>query len=63
MEQNTAIPTEEKPQKRNTGLIIAIVVVVVICCCLIGACAAVYFGYDYLDDPLGIYGLMPVLSM
>jgi flagellar basal body-associated protein FliL len=63
MEQNMGTPTEEKPQKNNAGLIIAIVAVVVICCCAIAACAALYFGYDLLGDPLDLYSSIPVLMV
>ena len=60
MDQNMGTPLEEAPKKKNTGLIVAIIVVVVLCCCCIAAFAALYFGYDALGDPLGIYGLIPM---
>ena len=60
MEQNIETPLEEEPKKTNTGLIIAIVAVVLLCCCIIAACAALYFGYDALGDPLDIYGAISV---
>jgi flagellar basal body-associated protein FliL len=62
MEQNAGTPPEETPKKTNSGLIIAIIVVVVLCCCCIAGLAAIYFGYDALGDPLGIYSSIPAFG-
>ncbi len=63
MEENIINNTPDgEPKKRNTGLIIAIVVVVVLCCCVVAGCAALYFGYDSLGDPLGFYGALPIVA-
>lgn len=56
MTENVEAPTP--PKKTNTGLIVAIVALLFLCCCCI-ALVALYFGYDALGDPLGIYGLLP----
>jgi len=50
----------EAPKKNNTLLIVGIVLVVLCCCCL-ALLVALYFGYDSLGDPLGIYGALPRL--
>jgi hypothetical protein len=62
MDQNVQTFPEDTPKKRNNGVIIAVVVVALLCCCAIAACAALYFGYDSLGDPLGIYGAIPRIS-
>ncbi len=48
---------QAEPKKSNTTTIIVIVVAVLLCCCC--SIVGLYFGYDYLGDPLGIYGLLP----
>lgn len=53
-------PEPEAPKKTNIWLIVGIVVIVLCCCCVVGA-IALYFGYDKLGDPLGIYGALPRL--
>ncbi|MBV6402753.1 MAG: hypothetical protein CNIPEHKO_03066 [Anaerolineales bacterium] len=57
-EMNDQMPTE--PKKNNTTTIIIIVAVVLLCCCC--SMLAMFFGYDYLGDPLGIYGALPALT-
>jgi hypothetical protein len=63
MDQNVQTLPEEAPKKRNNGVIIAVIVVALLCCCVIAACAALYFGYDSLGDPLGVYGAIPHISL
>ena len=53
-------PEPEAPKKNNTWLIVGIVLIVLCCCCVVGA-IALYYGYDSLGDPLGIYGALPRL--
>ncbi|GAB4504108.1 MAG: hypothetical protein Fur0043_11010 [Anaerolineales bacterium] len=61
MDENMETPVEAPAKKDNKALIIALVVLVVLCCCCVVAAVALYFGYDYLGDPLGIYGWLPML--
>lgn len=62
MEENFETPLEAPAKKSNKALIIALVVVVALCCCCVAAAVALYFGYDLLGDPLGIYGWLPVTA-
>ncbi len=49
--------------QNNRWLIIAIVLIVLCCCCILGG-LALFFGYDYMGDPLHIYGsLLPMLAV
>jgi len=53
-------PPGAPQDNRRKWIIIAIVAVLVICfCCVLPL--ALYFGYDYLGDPLHIYGALPRL--
>jgi type VI protein secretion system component VasF len=54
METPPLSPAPEEPQKNRTALYIAIAAVVLLCCCCIAA-VALYYGYDSLGDPFGIY--------
>jgi hypothetical protein len=58
MNDNMGTPPTEAPANKNRTLIIVIVVLLVLCCCCVAGAAALYFGYDSLGDPLGIYGLL-----
>ncbi len=62
MNENMGTPTLEEPKKSNRTLIIVIAVLAVLCCCCVAAAVALYFGYDSLGDPLGIYGLLPLIG-
>jgi len=62
MTENMGMPPVEEPKKNNKTLIIVIVVLLVLCCCCVAATVALYFGYDSLGDPLGIYGLLPAFA-
>jgi hypothetical protein len=62
MAENMGMPPVEEPKKDNKRLIIIIAVIVVLCCCCIGSLFALYYGYDSLGDPLGIYGLLPFIG-
>ena len=53
MNEMPVTPTEEQPNKSNTGLIIGIVVVVLLCCC----CAVVTGGWFFGDSIVQSLGL------
>jgi hypothetical protein len=55
MDENMGTPPLEEPKKNNRTLIIIIAVIVVLCCCCVAGAVALYYGYDYMGDPLGIY--------
>lgn len=61
MAENMGTPPLQEP-KNNRTLMIVIIVLVILCCCCVGSLVALYYGYDYLGDPLGIYGSLPVLG-
>lgn len=56
MAENMGTPSFEEPKKNNRTLLIVIIVLVVLCCCCVGSLLALYYGYDYTGDPLGVYG-------
>lgn len=57
-ESPTPESTPEAPKNNRRTWIIVVVAVLVICfCCILPL--ALYYGYDYLGDPLGIYGALP----
>jgi len=60
MAENMGMPPLQEPKKNNRTLMIVIIVLVVLCCCCVGSLVALYYGYDYLGDPLGIYGFLPI---
>jgi len=62
MDEHMGTPPLEEPKKNNRTLIIVIVVLVVLCCCCVAGLVALYYGYDYMGDPLGIYGLLPSIG-
>jgi len=62
MAENMGTPPFEEPKKNNRTLLIVIIVLVVLCCCCVGSLVALYYGYDYLDDPLGVYGFLPIIG-
>ncbi|GEM_PF-5379753 len=62
MDENMGTPVEAPAKKSNKTLIIALVVLVVLCCCCVAALVALYFGYDSLGDPLGVYGWLPMIA-
>ena len=61
MDENMGTPLVEEPKKNKT-LIIVIAVLAVLCCCCVGGFIALYYGYDSLGDPLGIYGFIPLIG-
>ncbi len=62
MDENMEIPMEMPAKKSNKTLIIVLVVLALLCCCCVAAAVALYFGYDYLGDPLGVYGWLPMMA-
>jgi len=62
MAENMGTPPLQESQKNNRTLMIVIIVLVVLCCCCVGSLVALYYGYDYLGDPLRIYGLLPAVG-
>ena len=64
MDETLVSGSPETPKKSNNNTIIIIVVAaVVLCCCCLGLGIALYYGYDSLGDPLGIYGALPRLGL
>ncbi|MGB7874399.1 MAG: hypothetical protein WBL25_08435 [Anaerolineales bacterium] len=62
MAENMGTPPLQEPKKNNRTLMIVIVVLVVLCCCCVSGMVALYYGYDYMGDPLGIYGMLPIIG-
>lgn len=62
MEENMGTPPLAEPRRNNRTLIIVIAVLVTLCCCCFAGAVALYFGYDSMGDPLGIYGLLPLVE-
>ena len=62
MEENMGTPPLTEPRRNNRTLIIVLAVLVLLCCCCLISAVALYYGYDSLGDPLGIYGLLPTLD-
>jgi len=62
MEENMGTPLTEAPAKKNNTLLIVVVVLLVLCCCCVAAALALFFGYDSLGDPFGVYGMLPVFG-
>lgn len=62
MEENMEPSSMEAPAKKNKTVLIVVAVLLLLCCCCVATLAALYFGYDSLGDPLGVYGLFPVLG-
>lgn len=62
MNQQNEAPYTEPPAKKNRTLLIVIIVLVVLCCCCVAGVVALYYGYDYMGDPLGIYGFLPLIG-
>lgn len=58
----TPISPAPQPQKKNNTVLIVVIVLVLLCCCCAVGLVALYFGYDSLGDPLGIYGALPRLA-
>jgi hypothetical protein len=63
MAENMGMPPLEEPKKNNRTLLIVIIAVIVLCCCCVGGLVALYYGYDYLGDPLGLYGFLPIIGL
>lgn len=67
MNEFTESPTpasmpEGPKDNRRTWIILGVVVMLICFCCTL--ILALYYGYDYLGDPLGIYGaLLQSLAM
>ncbi len=55
-------PPAAQPSKFPTWAII-LIVVVVLCCCLFGAIGLIFAFGDSLLQELGLYTLLPVLSL
>jgi len=62
MNQNMGTPPLQEPKNNKRTITIVIIVLVVLCCCCLGSLIALYYGYDSLGDPLGIYGLLPLIG-
>jgi hypothetical protein len=62
MDENMGTPPTEAPANKNRTLIIVVAVIAVLCCCCVAGAVALYFGYDSLGDPLGLYGLIPLIG-
>lgn len=62
MVDHTGTPPVPEAKRNNRTLTIVIIVLVVLCCCCVGAFVALYYGYDYLGDPLGVYGALPFIA-
>lgn len=58
MDENMGTPSVA-PAKKNKTVLIVVVVLLVLCCCCAIAATALYYGYDSLGDPLGVYGWLP----
>lgn len=62
MQENMGTPPAEAPAKKNKTLLIVVVVLLVLCCCCVVTASALYFGYDSLGDPFGVYGMLPAFG-